>query len=136
MVLSQLNFCYKNDHVEQKFISDFNTIVVTMVVSSRPVWQKRKSSTLMKGFVIEDSIGEISVDATQLTSNWEIIDVIITELASIFTENDSVLLALSNADNMNFEELIPLESLRTELPSQSEPTVAKKLVDTKTTEDE
>ncbi|KAJ6644666.1 Zinc finger MYM-type protein 1 [Pseudolycoriella hygida] len=83
-----------------------------------------KRSTLLDDFTVEETIGERSGEE-------EIIDVTIAELEARFSENNSILLALSNADSMDISELKPLETVGIELPSQCELNVAKKYVDRK-----
>ncbi|KAJ6649143.1 Zinc finger MYM-type protein 1, partial [Pseudolycoriella hygida] len=82
--------------------------------SSRPVRQNGKRSTLLDDFTVEETIGERSGEETEMKSIYfEIIDVTIAELEARFSENNTNLLALSNADNMDISELKPLETVGT-----------------------
>lgn len=104
---------------------------------SRPVRQNRGRSTALKDFVVEETIGERSDEVTEMKSLFfEVIDVTTAELNARFSENNSILLAVSSADNMDLNELKPLEELGIVLPSQCELNVAKKYVTGKRVEHE
>lgn len=104
---------------------------------SRPVRQNRGRSTAFKGFVVEETIGERSNDVTEMKSLFfEVIDVTNAEMNARFSENTSILLGVSSADNMDLNELKPFEELGIVLPSQSELNVAKKYISRKRFEHE
>ena len=63
----------------------------------------------MGDFVVEESIGERSDEIDQITSSYnEVIDVELAEFNAGFTENNEILLALSNSPNMELDQLKPL----------------------------
>lgn len=105
---------------------------ISSASSSRPVRQNRGRSTRLNDFVILETLGERSEEPVALKSIYfQIIDVTVTELNARFSENNEILLALSETDNMNIDDLKPLQKLGIQLPSESELKVAKKYIDTK-----
>lgn len=97
----------------------------------RPTRDRRRS-TLLRGFVIEESIGERSDEYDEIRSCfYEVIDVTLAEFNRRFTENNEILSALSNSPNMEFDELKPLEKLGVALPPVHEMQTAKNYIENK-----
>lgn len=124
----------------QQFVEQSEELIKTIVSSPplrRPVRKNRGRSSALKDFVVYETLGERSDEDTEMKSFlFEVIDVTIVELNARFSENISILLALSSADSMDLNELKPLEELGIALPSQCELSVAKKYVDVKRVEHE
>lgn len=99
--------------------------------SARPI-RNRRRSTRLNDFVIEESIGERGEEDDEIRSLFhEVIDVTLAEFDARFTENNEILLALSNSPNIELVELKPLEKLGLILPSEHEMKTAKKYVENK-----
>lgn len=99
------------------------------VEAVRPT-RKRKKSTLLKGFAVEESTGQRLSESDEIKSCfYEVIDIALAEIDARFTENHEILLALSKAPNMELNELKPLEKLGIELPLDYQMKSAKKYVD-------
>lgn len=68
--------------------------------------RNRRRSTHLTDFVVESSIGERSnEDENMKATYFEIIDVADSELKQRFLEHNNILLALSNACNMDIEDV-------------------------------
>lgn len=92
----------------------------------------RRRSTLLREFVVEESIGERSDEFDEIRSCFhEVIDVTLAEFKNRFTENNEVLSALSKSSNMELDELKPLEKLGVALPSVHEIQTAKNYIENK-----
>lgn len=106
---------YRNPETLNNFMEKVEEIISSSVEliepanSVRPT-RNRRRSTLLNDFVVEESIGERTDENEDIKSCfYEVIDVSLEELDYRFTENNDILLALSNAPNMELEELKPLE---------------------------
>lgn len=62
---------------------------------------------------------------------YEVIDVVLGEFNARFTENNTILLAISNSFEMDLEKLKPLEQLGIQLPSEHELITAEKYIENK-----
>lgn len=112
-----------------KMADDLGFIFPTEVARPR---RSRQRSALLEDFSVECTISERANEDDDIKATYfEIIDVANNELKERFFENNDILLALSNASNMDPNELKPLEKLGLALPSEHEMDVAKKYVDRK-----
>lgn len=92
--------------------------------------RNRRRSTLLGDFVVEDTIGERANEYDDIKSTYYgIIDVADNEMKRRFSENNNILLALSNSSNMDLNELKPLEELGIVLPSDYELKTAKQYIE-------
>lgn len=124
---------YRTEEQLKKFdeLAD-DLLKISTPTSSRPTRQNRARSSRLKDFVVTETLGERTEEPLELKSIYfQIIDVIVTELNARFSENDEILVALSEADNMDITDLQPLQKLGIQLPSEAELKVAKKYVDKK-----
>lgn len=78
---------------------------------------------------MEETLGERSDDLIEIKSAFfAIIDNILSEIKTRFTENDRILLALSSAHEMEIENLKDFSSLGLEIPSAAEVSVTKQYI--------
>lgn len=93
--------------------------------------RKRRRSTTLDEFVVGSTIGQRSKEDDDVKAMYyEIIQVVDRELKERFSENNDILLALTNADNMdlNMEDLKQLETLGLKIPADHELLTAKRYI--------
>lgn len=99
-VISTITAFRKGEEFD-KFIKkteDFMDENMTLLNSKRPVRQNRQRSVRLNNFSIESSLGERSDVAVQIEATfYKVIDVTVSELKSRFSENNTILLALSDS---------------------------------------
>lgn len=131
---------YRNDKKFEEFVKkteDFMTDNISFISYSRPVRQNRQRSKLLQSFIVEETLGERSAEEDNMKSiYYRIIDVTLSEFKERFSENNRILLALSNSENFELSEIKDLENVGIQLPSQCELHTAKKYVATKRSEHE
>lgn len=119
------------EKTEQLISSSVELIEPSAAARARPTRNHRRS-TLLGDFVIEESIGERPDESEDIRSCfYEVIDVSLEEFKDRFTENNDILLALSNAPNMEVDQLKPLEKLGITLPPEHEMKTAKTYINNK-----
>lgn len=97
--------------------------------SSRPN-RNRRRSTVLRDFVVEETLGERSeIAVTSKSGFYEIIDILLIEMTNRFEKEDAILNAIDTADEMNLEKLQPLKELGIELPTQIELDIGKEYMD-------
>lgn len=73
--------------------------------SSRPTRDRRRS-TVLRDFVVEETLGERSEVAVTLKSGfYGVINILLIEMTNRFEKNDAILNAIDSADEMNLEKL-------------------------------
>lgn len=89
----------------------------------------RRRSTKLKDSVVEETLGERGENEVEIKSAFfNIIDNILSEIKTRFTENDQILLALSSAYEMNPDDLQQLSTFGLEIPPTAELAVAKQYI--------
>lgn len=118
---------YRSSEVFDQFMDKADKLLGTTPVVQRPARRiQRRRSTMLRDFVVEESIGERSDPDEEIKSCFfEIIDVTLAEFDNRFTENNEILLALSNSEGMKLSDLKPLEQLGVKLPAEHELKTAK-----------
>lgn len=104
---------------------------------ARPTRNKQRSVKL-DHFIITDTIGERSNDAKIeiRSAYYQVLDIFSSEMEKRFHDNSDILLALSEADEFDYEKLKPLEKLGLTLPPIEELSVAKTYINRKKFEHE
>lgn len=121
---------------QEKFQQYYSAAATLTGQESNPHVEKsrrvRRRSTLLGDSVVEETLGERSDDMTEIKSAYfDIIDNILSEIKTRFTENDRILLALSSAHEIEPESLKELSSLGLKIPSDAELSIAKKYLSKK-----
>lgn len=118
---------YRDPEGFDQLMEKTNALMGTIPVVVRPARRiQRRRSTMLRDFVVEETLGERSDDDDSIKSCFfEIIDVTLMEFDKRFTENDEILLALSSSDEMQLNNLKPLEQLGLKLPAEHELRTAK-----------
>lgn len=123
---------FRTDKNFSKFSEISDEMLSKFTEMTRPARRSRRRSTYLDDFVIEDTIGERANEADDIKATYfEIIDVTDKELKELFTENNEILLALSNSGNMDPNELKPLEKLGLKIPAEYELKTAFKFIEKK-----
>lgn len=124
---------YRNADALNNLMEKVNQLISSSVEPAdvRPT-RNRRRSTFLSEYVVEESIGERPDECDDINSCfYEVIDVSLEEFKHRFTENNDILVALSNAPNMKLDELKPLEKLGITLPPEHEMKTAKTYIDNK-----
>lgn len=128
---------YRTDNYPNKF-DEMMSIAENLIEAepqtdntARPTRDRRRPSHLDE-FIVEESIGVRSDGYDEIRSCFhQTIDVSLAEFDQRFTENNEILLALSNSPNMELEELKPLEKIGVVLPPVHEMETAKRYIESK-----
>lgn len=91
--------------------------------------RNRRRSTMLKGCVVSETLGERSEEAIILKSTFfETIDIVLIEMVNRFIKEDAILAAIDTADDMDLQKLRPLTELHIELPTELELKIAKEYI--------
>lgn len=123
---------YRNSETFDKFMEETEKLMPTTPIIRPARRINRRRSTWLENFVIEETLGERSNENDDIKSLFhEVIDVALSEFEARFTENNSILLAISNSPDMELSDLKPLEQLGLKLPPEYELKTAKTYVQKK-----
>lgn len=126
---------YRTDYFPDKcdeILATAHQLIVPQLTDAPRPTRDRRRSTLLRDFVVEESIGERNEEYDEIRSCFfEVIDVTLAEFNNRFTENNEILFAMSNSKNMELDELEPLEKLGVTLPSVHEMQTAKNYIENK-----
>lgn len=122
---------FRSDENFDRFCQTVETIISTNGITPRIRRAPRRSSRLRDSIVMS-TIGqsESGNETPQLKAMFfEIIDRICNEMEARFNNNSSILNAISSANDLSRNKLLPLLELGVKLPSESELSVVKTFLD-------